>query len=68
MKAEIESFERLPLKYVYQFLGENGYSEKVDEIRSSKEQYKSYTSTLRRAKFVNFLDEKRILDDFIKEY
>ena len=65
---EIESFDRLPLKYAYQFLGENGHSEKADEIRLSKDKFKSYTSTLRRAKIVNFFDEKEMLNDFIEKY
>ena len=65
---EIESFDRLPLRYAYQFLTEKGYSEKADEIRSSKDKFKSYTSTLRRAKLINFLDEKGLLDEFIEKY
>lgn len=65
---EIESFDRLPLKYAYQFLEENGYSEKANEIRLSKDKFKSYTSTLRRAKIVNFFDEKEIINDFIERY
>lgn len=65
---EIEAFDRLPLRYAYQFLNEKGYSEKADEISLSRDRFKSYTSTLRRAKIVNFLDEKGLLEEFIDEY
>jgi hypothetical protein len=69
MESEgVEFFDRLPLKYAYQFLSENGHSEKADEIRLSKDRFKSYTSTLRRAKIVNFLDEKGLLNNFIEKY
>jgi len=65
---DIEIFGRLPLRYAYQFLGENGFSKEADEIRTSQEKYKSYKSTLRRAKLVNFLDAKGTLDEFIEKY
>lgn len=69
MKDEdIDIFERLPLRYAYEFLDKKGFSEKADEIRTSRDRYKSYTSTLRRAKLVKFLESKNLLDEFIEKY
>ena len=69
MKSEeIEVFDRLPLRYAYRFLNEQGHSEIADEIRSSRDRFKSYTATLRRAKVVNFLDEKGLLREFVEKY
>lgn len=69
MKSEeINSFERLPLRYAYQFMTDKGFGEKAVEIRTSKDKYKSYTSTLRRAKLVNFIESKRLLDEFVESY
>jgi len=65
---DIEIIEKFPLRKVYQFLSENGFSYEADEIRKSQEKFKSYKSTLRRAKLLNFLDSKGILDKFIEKY
>lgn len=69
MKSEnIDLFERFPLRYAYHFMTDKGFGEKAEEIRTSKDKYKSYTSTLRRAKLVNFLESKQLLDDFVDSY
>jgi len=57
-----------PLMYAYQFLSDNGYDDLAKEIKTSKEQYGSYKSGLRRAKVVHFLDENNLLDAFINKY
>lgn len=64
----ITEFERFPLRYAYQFLSDKGYGDKVNEIRNSKDIYKSYTSTLRRAKIIHLFDETELLDEFINQF
>ena len=37
-------YKRLPLRYAYQFLNANGYSEEATVIKLSQDKYKSYKS------------------------
>jgi len=65
---DIAEFQRFPLRYAYKFLSEKGFDDKVTEIRNSKDNHKSYTSTLRRAKTIHLLDETKLLDEFINQF
>lgn len=68
-KQDIDKYyNRLPLRYAYQFLNANGYSEEATVIKLSQDKYKSYKSGLKRAKIVNLLEQKGLLDDFIEQY
>lgn len=60
--------ERLPVKLAYQFLTEKGFESEANEIRESKDSYKSYTITLRRGKIIDLLEKKHLLDEFINTY
>lgn len=53
-----EEFEGLPLRYVYDFLIEKGLEKESNEIKQSKDKYKSYSSTLRRGKIIDLLEKK----------
>jgi hypothetical protein len=48
----------------YDFLSQNGLVQESDEIRNSADKYKSYTSTLRRAKIIVLVRDKKLLDAF----
>jgi hypothetical protein len=65
---KIEEFDALPLKFVYQFLSQKGFENEANEIRQSKDRYKTYTSTLRRGKVVELLEKNSLLGEFIDKY
>lgn len=65
---KLEEFEGLPLRYAYLFLEKNGFNEQSNEIKYSKDKYKTYTSTLRRGKIIDLLDKNNLLNDFIEQY
>jgi len=48
----------------YDFLVANGLEQKSNEIKSSADKFKSYSSTLRRAKIITLVREKKLLDSF----
>lgn len=48
----------------YDFLSQNGLVQESDEIRNSADKFKSYTSTLRRAKIIVLVRDKKLLDAF----
>lgn len=50
----IVDYEGLPLRYVYQYLVQKGFENEVNEIKQSKDRYKSFTSTLRRGKIIKY--------------
>ncbi|MEK6614800.1 MAG: endonuclease NucS domain-containing protein [Bacteroidota bacterium] len=50
----------------YDFLNTNGLGQECDEIKNSSDKFKSYSSTLRRAKIVTLVRDKKLLDDFCK--
>jgi hypothetical protein len=61
-------FEALPLKRAYPFLEANGLQAEAQGIRASKDQFGSYTTTLKRAKVVALLSSKGLLDAFVAEH
>jgi hypothetical protein len=65
---KIEEFEALPLKFAYQFLAQKGFENEANEIRQSKDRYKSYSSTLRRGKVIELLEKNSMLEEFIEKY
>jgi hypothetical protein len=48
----------------YDFLSQNGLVQESEEIKSSTDKFKSYTSTLRRAKIIVLVRDKKLLDAF----
>jgi hypothetical protein len=48
----------------YAFLSQNGLGQESDEIKNSSDKFKSYTSTLRRAKVIVLVRDKKLLDAF----
>ena len=48
----------------YDFLNANGLEQECDEIKNSSDKFKSYSSTLRRAKIITLVRDKKLLDDF----
>lgn len=50
----------------YDYLNSHGLGQECDDIKNSSDKYKSYTSTLRRAKIITLVRNSKILDDFCK--
>lgn len=50
----------------YDFLNANGLEHECEEIKNSSDKFKSYSSTLRRAKIITLVRDKKLLDDFCK--
>ncbi len=65
---KIDELEGLPLRFAYEFLGQKGFGNEANEIRQSKDSYKSYTSTLRRGKVLELLEKNNLLEEFIDKY
>ena len=59
--------EVLPLTHAYKFLEENGLTAHATDIRASREQLGSYTTSLRRAKILALLKFHNLLDRFLEE-
>jgi len=53
-----------PFQTAYDFLSQNGLSKESYEIQHSPDQFKSYTTTLRRAKIIALVRDKNLLDKF----
>lgn len=51
----------------YDFLNANGLGEQGEAIKNSSDKYKSYSNTLRRAKIVCLVRDKKLLDKFLNE-
>jgi hypothetical protein len=51
----------------YDFLNANGLGQECEEIKYSSDKYKSYSSTLRRAKIIALVRDKNLFDDFCKK-
>ena len=49
----------------YQFLQDNGLGDKAIEIKTSSDKFKSYSSTLRRAKIIALVKENNLFDRFV---
>jgi len=60
--------EALPLRRACPFLEANGLQAEGQSIGASKDQFSSYTSTLKRAKVVALLSSKGLLDAFVAEH
>lgn len=50
----------------YDFLNTNGLEQECEIIKNSSDKFKSYSSTLRRAKIITLVRDKKLLDDFCK--
>lgn len=50
----------------YDFLKAHGLGQESDVIKNSSDKFKSYSSTLRRAKIITLVRDKKLLDDFCK--
>jgi hypothetical protein len=50
----------------YDFLEANGLGQECEQIRNSPDKFKSYSSTLRRAKIITLCRDKKLLDIFCK--
>ena len=50
----------------YDYLNSNGLEKECEEIKNSSDKYRSYSSTLRRAKIILLVRDKKLLDDFCK--
>ena len=48
----------------YDFLSQNGLAQESAEIKNSSDKFKSYTSTLKRAKTIVLVRDKKLLDKF----
>jgi RecB family endonuclease NucS len=48
----------------YDFLSQNGLVQESTEIKNSSDKFKSYTSTLKRAKIIVLVRDKKLLDKF----
>ena len=49
----------------YDFLNANGLGQESNEIKSSPDKFKSYSSTLRRAKIIVLVRDKKLIDKFL---
>ena len=67
VEHEDSGIETLPLTLAYHFLNEKGFDEEVAKIRSSRDRYKCYTSSLRRGKVVDLLEKSHLLDEFVEK-
>lgn len=48
----------------YDFLNANKLEQECEEIKNSSDKFKSYSSTLRRAKIISLVRDKNLLDEF----
>ncbi len=67
MNQEIQYKKGFSLFASYKFLENNGLKEESDEIRSAPDRFKSYTSTLRRAKVIVLVKSKKLINEFYDE-
>jgi len=64
-KQSAMEFKRgLSLHEAYEFLSQNGLTQECEDIKNSSDKFKSYTSTLRRAKLIVLVKDKKLLDKF----
>ncbi|MEN8263192.1 MAG: hypothetical protein ABFR82_06985 [Nitrospirota bacterium] len=64
MDKEIQYNRNFSLLTAYQFLENNGLKEESEKIRITPAQFKTYTSTLRRAKVIALVNSENIIDKF----
>jgi hypothetical protein len=55
------------LNDAYDFLIANGLEQECNEIKISSDKFKSSTSRLKRAKIINLVRDKKLLEDFCKK-
>jgi hypothetical protein len=60
----MEYSRNFPFNDAYNFLSQNGLAQESAEIKNSSDKFKSYSSTLRRAKIIVLVREKKLLDNF----
>lgn len=65
---KVNESKSLPLRYAYDFLAQKGFESQANDIRQSRDSYRSYTSTLRRGKIITLMEENNLLDEFIDKY
>lgn len=62
----IDEYKRnFSLVAAYDFLRSKGLTSEADSIQSSRDRFKSYTSTLKRAKIVKVISDSGLLKEFI---
>jgi len=62
----MEFIRDFSLNDAYGFLNANGLEKECEEIKNSSDSFKTYTSTLRRAKIITLVRDKKLLEDFCK--
>jgi hypothetical protein len=62
----MEYNKNFSLYQAYDFLKAHGFVHECEEIKNSTDSFKSYTSTLRRAKIITLVRDNKLLDDFCK--
>jgi hypothetical protein len=67
-QSDIKQFEGLPLRFAYGFLFEKGFDKEANEIKQSKDKYKSFDYSLKRGKVLEILEKNNLLDEFITRY
>jgi len=67
MNQEIQYNRNFSLFTAYQFLEDHGLEKQAVDIKNSPDKFKSYTSTLRRAKVVILIKSKNLIDQFLEE-
>lgn len=63
----MEFKKNFSLTAAYAFLKEHGFEKEAEEIRISPDQFKSYHTTLRRAKIITLVRDNNLLDDFYQK-
>ncbi|MFN3561017.1 MAG: endonuclease NucS domain-containing protein [Chloroherpetonaceae bacterium] len=62
----MEYNKNFSLYEAYDFLHSKGLGRESDEIKNSSDKFLSYSSTLKRAKIIALVREKKLLDEFCK--
>lgn len=62
----MEYNKNFSLPTAYDFLHANGLGQVSDKIKSSSDKFKSYSSTLRRARIIVLVRDNNLLDKFLK--
>ena len=63
----MEYQKNFSLNDAYAFLKEHGFEKEAEEIRISPDQFKSYHTTLRRAKIITLVRDNNLLNDFYQK-
>jgi len=65
MESTPEYKRNFSLVAAYDFLRQKGLTSEADSIQFSRDKFKSYSSTLKRAKIIKLLSDSGLLDEFI---